>query len=49
MILSNDRMLNDEGTLTPDDHTLKDMSRALGTSVRVCGYYLEELFKAVSE
>ena len=48
MVIFSDRILNDEGTLTLDDQTLGDMSKALNVPVMITGDSPKEFFNAVN-
>jgi hypothetical protein len=47
IVIFSDRILNDEGTLTLDDQTLGDISKALSVPVVVCGDAPEAFFNAI--
>ena len=49
MVIFSDRILNDEGTLTLDDQTLGDMSKALNVPVMITGDSPKEFFNAVNQ
>ena len=47
-VIFSDRILNDEGTLTLDDQTLGDMSKALNIPIAVCGDAPEDFFNVLA-